>query len=96
MKAVTLCDMFIVTLEDHPDGVYSVFDDADDRVIPIFEEEDDAVRYHMMLEDDEDYPPMQIVEVDDHVIITACQERGHKFSIITPDDFLIPPDDPDE
>ncbi len=96
MKVVTLSDMFIVTLENHPDGVYSVFDQEDDRVIPIFEEEDDAVRYHMMLEDDEDYPPMQIVEVDDHVIITACQERGHKFSIITADDFLIPPDDPEE
>jgi len=96
LKVVTLSDMFIVTLENHPDGVYSVFDQEDDRVIPIFEEEDDAVRYHMMLEDDEDYPPMQIVEVDDHVIITACQERGHKFSIITADDFLIPPDDPEE
>tara|TARA_R100000005_G_C4928897_1_gene158793 strand:+ start:224 stop:490 length:267 start_codon:yes stop_codon:yes gene_type:complete len=88
--------MYIVTLEDHPDGVYSVFDELEDRVIPIFQEEDDAVRYHMMLEDDEDYPPMQIVEIEDHVIITACQERGHKFSIITPDDFLIPPDDPEE
>ncbi len=96
MKVVTLSDMYIVTLEDHPDGVYSVFDELEDRVIPIFQEEDDAVRYHMMLEDDEDYPPMQIVEIEDHVIITACQERGHKFSIITPDDFLIPPDDPEE
>jgi len=91
-----LSDMFIVTLQDHPDGVYSVFDELEDRVIPIFQEEDDALRYHMMLEDDEDYPPMQIVEIEDHVIITACQERGHKFSIITPDDFLIPPDDPEE
>jgi hypothetical protein len=85
--------MYIVTLEDHPDGVYSVFDEDLDRVIPIFQEEDDADRYLMMLEEDEDYPAMQIVEIDDHVIITACQERGHKFSIITPDDFLIPPDD---
>jgi hypothetical protein len=50
-------------------------------------------RYLMMLEEDQDYPPMQIVEVDDHVIIGACQERGHRFTIITPDDFLIPPDD---
>ena len=88
--------MFIVTLEDHPDGVYSVFDEVEDRVIPIFQEEDDAIRYHMMLEDDEDYPPMQIVEVEDNVQITACQERWHKFSIITSDDFLIPPDDPEE
>lgn len=85
--------MFIVTLEDQPDGVYSVFDEDLDRVIPIFQDEDDAERYLYMLEEDEDYPPMQIVEIDDHVIITACQERGQKFSIITPDDLLIPPDD---
>ena len=85
--------MFIVTLEDQPDGVYSVFDEDLDRVIPIFQDEDDAERYLYMLEEDEDYPPMHVVEIDDHVIITACQERGQKFSIITPDDLLIPPDD---
>jgi hypothetical protein len=85
--------MFIVTLEDHPDGIYSVFDEELDRVIPIFQEEDDAERYLYMLEEDEDYPPMQVLEIDDHVIIGACQERGQKFSIITPDDFLIPPVD---
>ncbi len=93
MRVVTLANMFIVTLEDHPDGVYSVFDAELDRVIPIFQEEDDAERYLYMLEEEDDYPPMQIVEIDDHVIITACQERGQKFSIITPDDLLIPPDD---
>jgi acetone carboxylase gamma subunit len=85
--------MYIVTLEDHPDGIYSVFDDNEDRVIPIFQEEDDADRYLFMLQDDLEYPPMQVLEIDDHVIIGACQERGQKFSIITADDFLIPPDD---
>lgn len=88
--------MFVLTLENHPDGVYSVFDEAEDRVIPIFIENDDAERYLMMMESDEDYPPMQVVEMEDHVIIGACQDRGQKFSIITPDDFLIPPDDPEE
>jgi len=88
--------MFVLTLENHPDGVYSVFDEAEDRVIPIFIENDDAERYLMMMEIDEDYPPMQVVEMEDHVIIGACQDRGQKFSIITPDDFLIPPDDPEE
>jgi hypothetical protein len=88
--------MFIITLEDHPDGVFSVFDDAEDRVIPIWTDIDDAERYLMMMEEDDDYPPMQVVEMEDHVIIGACQERAQKFSIITPDDFLIPPDDPEE
>ena len=88
--------MYILTLEDHPDGVFSVFNEIDDRVIPIFTEEDDADRYLMMIEEDPDYPPMQVVEMEDHVIIGACQERGQRFSIITPDDFLIPPDDPED
>ena len=85
--------MYIITLENQPDGVFSVFDDAEDRVIPIWTEGDDAERYLMMMEDDEDYPPMQVVEMEDHVIIGACQDRGHRFTIITEDDFLIPPDD---
>jgi hypothetical protein len=88
--------MFIVTLENCPDGVYSVFDEYDTRVIPIFEEEDDANRYLLMLEADSENLPMQIVELEDHVLISACQERGQKFSIITTDDFLIPPSDTEE
>ena len=85
--------MYIITLEDHPDGVFSIFDDAKDRVIPIWIENDDADRYLMMMGYDEDYPPMEVVEIEDHVIIGACQNRAQKFSIITPDDFLIPPED---
>ena len=87
--------MYVLTLENHHDGVYSVFDADKDRVIPIFQIEDDANRYLTMLEDLSEYPSMRVVEMEDHVIIGACQDRGQKFSIITPDDFLIPPDDPD-
>jgi len=88
--------MFIVTLEDHPEGVYSVFDAGEHRVIPLFQEEDDADRYLMMLEEDSDYPPMQIVEMEDYAIIEACQDRGQKYSVITADDFLIPPGESEE
>ena len=84
--------MYVLTLEDHAEGVYSVYDDQKNRVIPIFQIEDDADRYLTMLED-RDYPAMTVVEMEDHVIIGACQDRGQKFSIITPDDFLIPPND---
>ena len=84
--------MYVLTLENHHDGVYSVFDADKDRVIPIFQLEDDANRYLTMLEDITEYPSMRVVEMEDHVIIGACQDRGQKFSIITPDDFIIPPD----
>jgi len=84
--------MFVLTLENHNDGVYSLFDKDKNRIIPLFQIEDDANRYLTMLEDVSEYPSMSVVEMEDHVIIGACQDRGQKFSIITPDDFIIPPD----
>ena len=84
--------MYVLTLENHTEGVYSVYDEQKNRVVPIFQIEDDADRYLEMLED-RDNPAMTVVEMEDHVIIGACQDRGQKFSIITPDDFIIPPDD---
>ena len=86
--------MFILTIEDHPEGVFSLHDDDENRIVPIWTKNDDAQRYLMMIQE-EDYPPMQVVEMEDHVIIGACQDRGQRFSIIRPDDFLIPPDDPE-
>ena len=84
--------MFVLTLENHPDGVYSVYDEEDKRVIPIFQVEDDADRYLLQLEENVSYPKMEVVEMEDHVIIDACQQRGQPFTVITPDDLLIPPD----
>ena len=84
--------MFVLALENHTEGVYSLFDEDKNRVVPIFQLQDDADRYLTMLEDISEYPSMRVVEMEDHVIIGACQDRGQKFSIITPDDFIIPPD----
>jgi len=88
-----MSDLYIITLKDHPEGVYSVFNDQEERVIPIFEEEDDADRYVFMMEEDDENPPLQVLELDSDVIIEACEMRGQRYSIITADDFLIPPQD---
>ena len=93
MRVATLPDMYIVTLENHPEGVYSIFDDEEEQIIPLFVEQDDAERYLFMLEYDPDYPPMQVCEIDSETMINACEEKGHRYSIITSDDFLIPPKD---
>ncbi len=85
--------MYIVTLQDKPEGVFSVYDGQDNRVVPIFQEEDDADRYLGMIEDMGEYPVMEILEIDGQDMINACQQRGQRFLIVTPDDFLIPPDD---
>ena len=84
--------MYVITLKDNPQGIYSVFDSQEQRIVPIFVDEDDADRYVMALEDDEENPELEVVETEPDQIINACRSQGQRFSIITPDDFIIPPD----
>ena len=85
--------MFILTLAGkEKEGAYSVEDDTGQQILYLFEEEDDADRYAMMLEDDEKYEKeMAVVEVDDELAITTCKMYNYKYTVITPDDFVIPP-----
>ena len=83
--------MYILTLKDKPDGVFSIVSDEGEQIIPIFECEDDGDRYYYQLGMIEDYPEMQIFEIDEEIIVNACEERDQKYAIITIDDFLIPP-----
>ena len=85
--------MFVITLKDHPQGIYSVFDKQDDRIVPLFEQADDALRYVMQLSDDEENPELQIINVQPDQIIQACRMQGQKYSIISADDFIVPPDE---
>ena len=83
--------MFILTILGQEDeGVYSVLNPNGDKIIYIFEEEDDAVRYAMMLEE-EDYPEMHVIEVEDDVIIKICEQYEYNYTIITENDIVIPP-----
>ena len=59
-------------------------------VLYMFEESDDAMRYAMQLED-QDYPEMNVLEVDADVIIRTCQIHGYNHTIITKNDIVIPP-----
>ena len=84
--------MFILTVDGkESDGAYSVKNDDGDHILYIFEEEDDAVRYAMMLEDDQDYPEMHIIEVEPDLMIKTCQLHGYNYTVITPNDIVIPP-----
>ena len=84
--------MFVITLKDHPQGIFSVFNEKEDRIVPLFEQADDAVRYVMQLAEDDENPELQIMNVEPEQIIPACRAQGQRYSIITPDDFIIPPD----
>ena len=85
--------MFVITLKDQPQGIFSVFDEKEDRIIPLFEQADDALRYVMQLSEDEENPDLQIMNVQPEQIIQACRVQGQKYSIITADDLIVPPDD---
>lgn len=83
--------MFILTINGkEEEGAYSVIDDEGEHILYLFEEEDDAVRYAMMLEE-EDYPEMHVIEIEDDVIIKTCKSHGYQYTIITPNDIVIPP-----
>ena len=85
---------YILTLKDKPEGVFSVIDRiTGENVIPIFDEQDDAERYAIQLVERENGPDLQIIEIDQELIIAACDERDQRYAIITIDDFIIPPFD---
>jgi hypothetical protein len=84
--------MFILTLKNKPEGVFSVVDDDNgEQIIPIFEGEDDAERYQEQLEFQTNRYKLQVVEIQEEIIVAACTERDQKYSIITEDDFIVPP-----
>ena len=85
---------YILTLVEQPEGVFSIIDRmSGDQIIPIFENQDDAERYALQLIEDEEAPELQLVEIEKELIVAACEQRNHRYAIITVDDFIIPPVD---
>ena len=84
--------MFILAVKGfEEDGAFSIENDDGDRVLLMFEEEDDADRYADMISVEEDYPEMNVMEVEEDLIYHVCEINEHEYTIITPDDIVIPP-----
>jgi len=87
--------MFILTINGREtEGAYSVTNDEGEQILYLFVEEDDAVRYAMMLEED-GYTEMHVIEIEDEVIIKTCEMHGYQYTLITPNDIVIPPSNSD-
>jgi len=87
--------MFILTINGkETEGAYSVTDDDGEQILYLFEEEDDAVRYAMMLEED-GCPEMHVIEIEDDVMIKTCEIHDYRYTIITSNDVVIPPEEHD-
>jgi hypothetical protein len=83
--------MFLLTLKDKKDdGAYAVQNRYGEKVLFLFEEEDDAFRYALMLED-QDEKEMEVVEVDGALAIMTCRRYNYKYTVITSNDIVIPP-----
>lgn len=83
--------MFLITISGkETEGAYSVMNEEGEQILYLFEEEDDAVRYAMMLEED-GYPEMHVIEIEDEVMLKTCEMHGYQYTVITLDDIVIPP-----
>ena len=83
--------MYLITVYDKEDeGAYAAVDEFGNYILYIFEEEDDANRFAMLLEED-GYPKMNVMEVDEKVALRACELHGYDYRIFTTEDIVIPP-----
>ena len=88
--------MYILTIYGkETQGAYSVTDEEGEQILYLFDEEDDAIRYAMMLEE-EGSPDMHVIEVDNEIMVKTCEMHDYKYSIITKNDLVIPPETKDD
>tara|TARA_Y100000289_G_C3828801_1_gene102495 strand:+ start:93 stop:362 length:270 start_codon:yes stop_codon:yes gene_type:complete len=83
--------MFILCLEGKEnEGAYALENSSKERVLLLFEEPEDAERFAVLLEAD-DFPSMSIVEVDSESMIEMCEKSGYNYTVVSPNELLIPP-----
>ena len=83
--------MYILTVKGKEnDGAYSVGNIEGEQVLYLFEQEDDAVRFALQLED-QDYPELHVIEVDDDLMLKTCNMNDYRYTVITENDIVIPP-----
>lgn len=84
--------MYLLTLSDKSEkGAYAIETSDGSKVLQMFLDKDDAIRYSGLLEAD-GFPDLDIIEIKEEEAIYACSNFGYNYCIITPDDFVIPPD----
>ena len=83
--------MWLLAEEGSKEGAYAVKDEEGEKVLFMFEKKDDAERYRFQLEMDEETVLMDIVEIDEDVAIKACEMYNYKYTVVTANDFVMPP-----
>lgn len=83
--------MYILCLEGkETEGAYAVSNSKNERTLLLFTELEDAERFAGLLEAD-DFPIMSTVEVDSESMIEMCEHTGYNYTIVQPNELIIPP-----
>ena len=82
--------MYILT-DKITGGVYAVYNKDRVKTVQIFEEEEDAERYYSLLEAEGFDDELEVLEVDIGVVAQNCDNYGYFYTVITKNDFVIPP-----
>lgn len=83
--------MFVL-IDKGSGGVYAVKDEDNlERVVQMFVDKDDADRYYGLLVANDYDRELEVMEVDEETVKFNCRGHGYRFSVITPDDIVIPP-----
>ena len=83
--------MYIITVKgEENNGAYSVGNAEGEQILYLFEEEDDAIRFAIQLEED-DYPEMHVIEVDEELMLKTCENHDYNYAVITSNDIVVPP-----
>ena len=83
--------MYILCLEGKEnEGAYAISNAKNERLLLLFSEVEDAERFAGLLEAD-DFPKLSTVEVDTESMIEMCESTGYSYTVVEPDELIIPP-----
>jgi hypothetical protein len=83
--------MFLIAMNETPDkGAFSVINERGEKVIYMFEEHDDALRFALQLEGS-GFTKVEVREYDTKQVLRTCELTNTKYTIIKPEDIVIPP-----
>tara|TARA_R100001082_G_C4327678_1_gene144129 strand:+ start:336 stop:596 length:261 start_codon:yes stop_codon:yes gene_type:complete len=86
--------MFILTTNP-TGGVYAVQAEGDGKkmkTVHVFEQRDDALRYKELLTATDYKDTLDIMEVDTNIIALNCDKYGYHYTIVSPNELVIPPE----
>lgn len=83
--------MYYILADKSTGGVYAVFSKDKVKTVQLFEQEDDASRYQDLLIADGCEDDLEVIEVDLNTVAINCENYGYYFSVVTKEDFVIPP-----